>query len=334
MPPTLLVGYVTRGHATAPRLAVMRGDRIESLEVQQERAAVFLGAVRAPTWALADGLEPDDAPEGRDAESVRRLMGVSEATESRARQDLAEALRCAGLDPADYFDEKAKDRSGRRRLDNTTDDLTLLEDGDEGVRHWVPRRTDDVRLAMPGIWAENVLEGIRLQLLDPEPMPEPQAERSYAGRWIVAVVLALVLLGGAIRALTDDPDLPKGIVLEVFNKVTNDRDIVEDTPLTLTTRPIAFCGRHHCLLEGSPEFKTGDRIDRAVCRGSGEAITNGSKKLDGDDENPILDETSVHYGVKLADGKEGWVAAIWVVREQRDLDLRDCGKVLPDLEDN
>ena len=150
-----------------------------------------------------------------------------------------------------------------------------------------------------------------------------------------AIALVLLAIGGlALRSWIDDPvTRPPGVVLQVDNRTTSGRSVREDPArLPLTTRPVPSCGSRGCEVEDTPTWESKQRIDRAVCQQQGERITNGDDGSELDDENPLLDDTRLYYGVMLSDGTTGYVAEIWVARKQRGgLGLPPCSNVLPQL---
>jgi transcriptional regulator with XRE-family HTH domain len=166
----------------------------------------------------------------------------------------------------------------------------------------------------------------------PAPKP-PRRSRGYLiGATIGLVLLAIAVLGA--RTWSDDPVMrPSGLVLRVDNRTTSGRYVREDPArLPLTTQPVPNCTRRGCVVENTPTWESKQQIDRAVCQQQGERITNGDDGSELDDDNPLLDTTRLYYGVMLTDGTTGYVAEVWIAREQRGgLGLPSCSTVLPRL---
>lgn len=164
--------------------------------------------------------------------------------------------------------------------------------------------------------------------IGPEPKP-PRRLRRLLVATVGLFVLAIAVLG--VRAWIDDPgSRPPGVVLRVDNRVTSGRHVREDpNRLPITTRPVPNCGSRGCVAQGTPTWESKQQIDRAVCQQRGEQITNGDNGSREDDENPLLDHTTLYYGVMLKDGTTGYVAEVWIAREQRGgFGLPQCRKVL------
>jgi len=164
----------------------------------------------------------------------------------------------------------------------------------------------------------------------------PKPSRGFRGYLLVAVGLVVLALAGfGISSWIDDPPpRPPGVVLRVDNRVTSGMQAQEDPqgPVPLTTRPVANCGTRGCEVDDTPRWDSKQRIDRAVCQQSGERITNGHDGIRADDQNPLLDSSTLYYGVVLKDGMRGYVSEIWVAREQRGgLGQPPCSSVLPRL---
>lgn len=106
-------------------------------------------------------------------------------------------------------------------------------------------------------------------------------------------------------------------ILTVDNRVTNGPTMREDPVLLrLTTLPRTFCGRDGCLINGT-ERVTGGTYDAAVCQTVGQRFTNGHDTSPDDDANPDLYESTLYYGVRLADNTFGYVSEVWIRREDR-----------------
>lgn len=170
-----------------------------------------------------------------------------------------------------------------------------------------------------------------------EGYPGPDRKLPRGPGYLVGAAVLLVLLAAAlllIRGWSDDPvKRPAGVVLRVDNRTTSGRQVREDPArLPLTTRPVPNCGRRGCVVQDTPTWESDQQIDRAVCQQQGERITNGNDTSKADDDNPLLDDTTLYYGVSLKDGTSGYVAEIWIARKQRGgLSLPPCSTVLPRL---
>lgn len=173
--------------------------------------------------------------------------------------------------------------------------------------------------------------GVRERFVGRRPR-SPLGFRGYLVGAAAVAVLAIVVLG--VRSRPDDlATRPAGVVLRVDNRTTSGREAREDPArLPLTTRPVPGCGRRGCVVDGTPTWESKQWIDRAVCRQRGERMTNGNDASKADDDNPLLDDTNLYYGVMLEDGTAGYVAEIWIARDQRGgLGLPPCRGVLPRL---
>jgi len=398
-PPLLIVLFLTRHQAgggyprrdrcdrdVPPRVAVVRNDLIHSIELPAERegAARLLGALALPGWVHRDEVALGLTGAKRRAEDVHRLMGLSSASESRARKkDLGPALEAAGLMPSDYLDiDLEGNRKAFRELRNARDDVSLLLDAEDlNEVRWI---LDTARLggngepdvAMASLWdsaaKEHVLDRFReletfaarptriprsgWRLAAPEPAvvqregveaagkgveaalvdPGPKPPRRFLRHLLVATVglLSLVLAVAGVSNWIDDPvSRPPGVVLRVDNRITSGMQVREDPqPVPLSTRPVPGCGSRGCEVDRSPTWESKQPIDRAVCQQPGEPITNGNNESPTDDKNPLLDTSSLYYGVVLEDGTHGYIAEVWIAREQRGgLGLPPCSRVLPDL---
>lgn len=194
-------------------------------------------------------------------------------------------------------------------------------------------------LAVPDVSAIAELEGeVTSGGMEREERAGPGGKRQRRVRgWLVGAAVGLVLLAAVlfgVRSWTDDPvNRPAGVVLRVDNRTTSGRQVREDPArLPLTTRPVPNCGRRGCVVKGTPTWESKQRIDRAVCQQQGERITNGNDASKSDDDNPLLDHTTLYYGAMLKDGTSGYVAEIWIARKQRGgLGLPPCSTVLPRL---
>ncbi len=106
-------------------------------------------------------------------------------------------------------------------------------------------------------------------------------------------------------------------ILTVDNRVTNGPTMREDPVLLrLTTLPLTRCGSRGCLINGT-ERVTGGTYDAAVCQTVGERFTNGHDTSPDDDANPDLYESTLYYGVRLADNTFGYVSEVWIRRDDR-----------------
>jgi hypothetical protein len=367
-----------------PRVAVVRDGLVHLIELPAERegAARLLGALALPGWVHKEEVAPERTGPKRRADDIHRSMGLSSATESRARkQDLGPALQAAGLTPSDYIDIDLKgNRQAFRELRNACDDVSLLVDAEDldEVR-WILDTAQlggdgEPDVAMGWLWdsaaKETVLARFReLEALDAHSTsmpgwqlaasktavvarggdeatdegveeeafgPGPKGSRRFRGYLLVAVaglvLLALAVLG--VSGWISDPvQRPPGVVLRVDNRITSGMQAQEDPErLPLTTRPVPKCGKRGCEVEDSPRWESKQQIDRAVCQQPGERITNGNDDSTTDDKNPLLDSSTLYYGVALKDGMAGYVSEIWVAREQRGgLGLPPCSRVLPRL---
>ena len=108
------------------------------------------------------------------------------------------------------------------------------------------------------------------------------------------------------------PPPPVRKILTVDNRVTNGMAMTQDgVPLRLTTEKRTFCTRNGCNVNGT-ERTSGQMYDAAVCQSTGERFTNGNDRDSADDANPERYESTLYYGVKLADGTFGYVNEVWI----------------------
>ncbi|WP_075735885.1 hypothetical protein [Streptomyces acidiscabies] len=112
--------------------------------------------------------------------------------------------------------------------------------------------------------------------------------------------------------------------ITVYNKVTDGPTLMrEDKPGYLSEVTKNFCARNGCSLPDT-ELRTGDRIT-AVCQTVGERTTNGEDNNARDDGNSGLAKSELWYGIRAADGRFGYISAIWIEPGRRDgLGLPNC----------
>jgi surface antigen len=122
-----------------------------------------------------------------------------------------------------------------------------------------------------------------------------------------------------------EPPPPPSHILTVYNKLTNGAGMREDPkPAMLTTQPWKNCSKRGCNIAGT-ERSTDGQYDAAVCIAHGDRVTNGWDADSRDDANPELEDSTLYYGVRLADGTFGYISEVWITRSQRGgLGLPNC----------
>lgn len=150
--------------------------------------------------------------------------------------------------------------------------------------------------------------------------------RLAMGPVVLAVVLAISML-----LLVRDDSSPQSQAragasrtIDIYNKVTSGNEVREDSVGFLSTRPVNFCKRDGCMLEGTDVLTTGVTVT-AVCQTLGARTTNGEDNNSADDRNPELFESRLWYGIRWSDGRFGFFPEVWVHRDDRGgLDLPLC----------
>jgi hypothetical protein len=148
-------------------------------------------------------------------------------------------------------------------------------------------------------------------------------------KWVIGIVggvitgllvLWIASLGGAEEVRKP----PTGRTVEVYNKILiGPRRTSEDEPLRLVSSP-AVCRSRDCIADPTPYY-TGDLIENVVCQQRGDWITNENTKTKADDMNPRRFDSRTWYGVRLADGRLGYVNVTWLKPSQRGgLHLANC----------
>lgn len=114
------------------------------------------------------------------------------------------------------------------------------------------------------------------------------------------------------------PRPPLRRVVTVDNRVTNGATQMREDPIPvrLTTKPWIRCGARGCNIAGT-ERRSGQSYDAAVCQTTGERTTNGQDGSPVDDANPGLFTSTRYYGVRLSDGRFGYVSEVWLARASR-----------------
>lgn len=164
----------------------------------------------------------------------------------------------------------------------------------------------------------------------------PRFDPIQVGAIAVLLLSVAVLLVNAFsdedkRSAPDPENEGSGKILRVYNKVTSGPERMREDiePVTLSTKPVAFCGGRDVCIEET-ERETGGTYDAAVCQREGEAITNGQDTGGSDDDNPGLFTSKLYYGVRL-DDTFGYVSEVWIDPEDRGgLGLPPCFKPKPE----
>jgi hypothetical protein len=111
----------------------------------------------------------------------------------------------------------------------------------------------------------------------------------------------------------------------VYNKVTDgETEMREDSqPAYLSTEPRNYCKSIGCALPGT-DVTSGAQLTVA-CQIQAERTTNGNDSSSEDDHNPGLYESSLWYGVRLNDGRTGYISEVWMqARDRGGLGLPGC----------
>jgi len=143
----------------------------------------------------------------------------------------------------------------------------------------------------------------------------------------VAVLLVDAFSDESKRSAPDPENEGPGKILRVYNKVTSGPERMREDiePVSLSTKPVAFCGGRDVCIEET-ERETRGIYDAAVCQREGEAITNGQDTGGSDDDNPGLFTSTLYYGVRL-DDTFGYVSEVWIDPKDRGgLGLPPCFK--------
>ncbi|MFC8229522.1 hypothetical protein [Streptomyces sp. NPDC057287] len=116
-----------------------------------------------------------------------------------------------------------------------------------------------------------------------------------------------------------DPSAADEVTVVVRNLVTDGRtQMREDTahPAYLSTQPVKRCKDRTPVCAVPGDLASGDRLT-ALCRLSGDRITNGQDQEDVDDLNQGLDESTLWYRLQSADGRVGYLSVIWLAPGDR-----------------
>ncbi|AIR96186.1 hypothetical protein [Streptomyces glaucescens] len=125
---------------------------------------------------------------------------------------------------------------------------------------------------------------------------------------------------------TSEPPAPH-VTVTVENEVTNGpTQMREDTehPAYLSTRPQTYCKDRQPACNVPGDLAPGDRLT-ALCRTTGDRVTNGQDDDTVDDSNRGLDESTLWYRLRADDGRTGYLSVIWLTDGDRDgLGLPAC----------
>jgi hypothetical protein len=168
-------------------------------------------------------------------------------------------------------------------------------------------------------------------------MPTVDPRRPALGR-LVATLATTMLFSGALTTLAiydaqgNDPLVPEpgdraAATIVVQNKVViSAHGLVEDrTPVYLSTTPVKYCASaaRHCKVPGT-EVGTGATWT-AVCFTFGDGMTNMNLRAVGARRNPERVSSDLWYGVRLPDGRLGYVSEVYLTPVSRNgLGLRHC----------
>lgn len=124
--------------------------------------------------------------------------------------------------------------------------------------------------------------------------------------------------GGASPPSAAPAPAPVRKKITVDNRVTNGATQMREdtTPVRLTTKPWIYCGSRGCNINGTERW-SGQTYDAAICQRTGERTTNGQDNSSIDDRNPGLYTSTRYYGVKLRDGRFGYVSEVWIAKAHR-----------------
>ena len=146
-------------------------------------------------------------------------------------------------------------------------------------------------------------------------------------RWAAAGIAAAGIATAGAVWMTDDANVPQRLSLTIDNRVANGRAMREDAqPVVLTSQPWNRCGERGCNISATDRW-SGGVYDYAVCQTRGESMTNGNDTATGsaDDDNPDRYSSVLFYGVRLTNGRTGYVSEVWV-RERGGRSLPTCGR--------
>jgi hypothetical protein len=142
----------------------------------------------------------------------------------------------------------------------------------------------------------------------PEPTGNVAPRRGSRRPQVLAAVAAAVV---AVFLLADRAADEDSVTVTVQDLVTaGAQNSVEDTPAHPSTVPRNACRARGCPAPG-PDPITGDRL-LVVCQTTGERTTNGNDGDPADDGIPLLDDSRLWYGARLADGSIGHLSEIWL----------------------
>ena len=84
----------------------------------------------------------------------------------------------------------------------------------------------------------------------------------------------------------------------------------EDAPAYLSMVAQNFCRKNGCAISNT-DLSTGAQIT-ATCQTQGARTTNGEDSRPIDDANPGLYQSTLWYGIRLSDGRFGYLSEVWI----------------------
>jgi hypothetical protein len=98
-------------------------------------------------------------------------------------------------------------------------------------------------------------------------------------------------------------------------RTTSGMHVDDQRSAYLTDEPRHRCRAHRCAVPGGT-LPSGTEVT-LTCRTAGERMTNGNAISPVDDENPILHESDVWFGVEVDDGPAGLLSSVWIHLDDR-----------------
>jgi len=164
---------------------------------------------------------------------------------------------------------------------------------------------------------------------------ETEAFRTPAPRWVKrrtlvwSAAVALVVAGSVVVVTTMLPSAggqetrspsttrPSGpVAIVVQNKVAIGTELLEDfTPAYLSSKPIPFCGREGCKLEGT-EMSSG-AVLAVDCYVTGAELSNADLSSPGIERNRHKHTSSLWYRAVLPGDRTGYISEVYVKPEHR-----------------
>ena len=119
-----------------------------------------------------------------------------------------------------------------------------------------------------------------------------------------------------------EPSGPVAVVVQ--NKVAVGTKLIEDsTPIYLSSRPVPYCSRQGCKLEGTDMWS--GTIVSVTCQISGAWMTNEDLASVGVAHNPGRAASSIWYRATLPDRRTGYISEVYLQAQYRGgMNLHRC----------